>query len=87
MICFESSPDTEIKFISETLCNNDFPLNVVQTVITNKKTEFYEIKQESVQKCTVYLLLLCLSGISERFGKQISQTTEVLFFNQCTRGL
>ena len=40
MICSESTFDLEIKFISETLCNNGFLLNVVQTVITDKITEF-----------------------------------------------
>ena len=48
MIIFESTINAEIKFIFETLCNNGFQLNVVQIVITNKITEFNQIKQESV---------------------------------------
>ena len=53
--------DAEIKFISTTLCNNGFPLNVVQTV-----TDFNKIKQVSAQRCPVYLHLPWLGGISER---------------------
>ena len=44
MICSESTLDADIKFISETLCNNGFPLSVAQTVIANKITEFNKIK-------------------------------------------
>ena len=69
MICSESTLDAEIKFISTTLCNNSFPLNVVQTIITNKITEFNKIKQAPVQKCPGYLGLPWLGGISQRFAK------------------
>ena len=79
MICSESTLDSEIKFISETLCNNGFLLSVVETVIANEIIEFGKIKQGSVQKRPVYLRHPRLSGISEIFAKQISQTTEVLF--------
>ena len=44
MTCSESTLDTEIKFISTILYNNGFPLNVVQTVINNKITDFDKIK-------------------------------------------
>ena len=54
MICSESKRDVEIKFISETLCNNGFRLRVLQTVIANKITEFNKIKHVSVQECPVY---------------------------------
>ena len=50
MICSESTHDAEIKFIFTILWSNGFPLNVVQTVITNKITERNKIKQASVQK-------------------------------------
>ena len=53
MIYSECTLDAEIKLISETLCNNSFPLSVVQTDITNKITEFNKIKLSSVQKCSV----------------------------------
>ena len=48
MICFKSTFDAEVKFISMTLFTNGFPLNVVQRVITHKITEF-RIKQAPVQ--------------------------------------
>ena len=44
MICSESTLDSEIKFISEILANNGFPLSVIQIVIANKITEFNKIK-------------------------------------------
>ena len=81
MICSESTLDAEIKFISMILCNNSLPLNVVQTVITNKITEFNKIKQASVQKYPVYLCLLWLGRISDRFAKQISQTVHRCYFS------
>ena len=36
MISSQPELDKEIKFISVSLCNNGFPLNVVQIVIKNK---------------------------------------------------
>ena len=81
MICSESALDSEIKFISETLFNNSFPLSVVQTVIADKITEFNQIKQASVQKCPAYLCLPWLGGISDRFAKQIPQTVQRCYFS------
>ena len=50
MICSKSKLDAEVKFISMTFCNNGFPLNIVQTVMKNKITDFNKIKQASVQR-------------------------------------
>ena len=77
MICSELTLNAEIKFISESLCNNGFPLSVVQTVINNEIMKFYKIKQASVQKCPVYLHLPWLCGISE----QISQSVQMCYFS------
>ena len=77
IICSESTLDSEIKFISETLANNGFPLSVIQTFIVNKITEFIKPKQASVQKCPVYLCLPWLDGIS----KQITQTIQRFYFS------
>ena len=81
MICSESILDSEIKFISETPCNNGFPLSVVQSFIAYEITEFNKIKQVSVQKCPVYLRLPWLGGICERFTKQITQTVQRCYFS------
>ena len=81
MICFESSFDSEIKFISKTLANKGFPLSVIQTVIAYKISEFKKIKQASLQKCPVYLCLPRLGGISEIFAKQITQTVPRCYFS------
>ena len=64
MICLESTLDPQIKFIPTTLCNNGFPLNVVQIIINNKITDFNKIKQTSAQRCSVYLRLSWLGGIT-----------------------
>ena len=64
MICFEFTLDTEIKFIPTTLCSNSFPLNVIETVIDNKVTEFNKMKQSFVQKCPVYL---CIPWVSKSY--------------------
>ena len=81
MICSKSTLDSVIKFIPDNLCNNGFPLRVLQTVITNKITEINKIKQESVQKYSMYLRLPWLGGISERFAKQISQNVQRCYFS------
>ena len=85
MIWSESTLDTEIKFISETLCNNGFPFSIVQTVIINKTTEFNKIKLVSTQKCPFYLHLHCLGGISERLAKQITQNVQRCYFSSNVR--
>ena len=40
-----------------TLCKNGFPLNIAQTVIIHKITEFNKIKHGPVQKRLVYWLV------------------------------
>ena len=80
-VCSESTFESEIKFVSKTLCNYNFLLSVVQTIIGNRITEFIKIKQVSVQKYPVYLCLLRLGGIRERFAKQITQTAQRCYFS------
>ena len=80
MICSESKLDAEIKFISTTLFNNCFPLNVVRIVINNEITDFNKIKEVSVQRRPVYLRLPWLCRISDRFAKQIFQTVPRCYF-------
>ena len=78
MISSNFKLDNEIKFISMTLCNNGFPLNIVQTVIDNKITDFNKIKPESVQRRPVYLHLPWMvgGGVNDRFAKQISKAVQ-----------
>ena len=57
MISLESKLDSEIRFMSEMLCHNSFPLSAVQTVIAYEITEFNKIEQASVQKFLFYLRL------------------------------
>ena len=81
MICSNSTLDAENKLIATTLRDKSFPLNVVQTVITNEITEFNKIKQLPLQKTHVYLWISRLGGISERFAKHILRTIHRYYFS------
>ena len=71
MIFSESKLDDEVEFITETLCNNGFPEDIVRSVIRDKISDFSKIKPDSVQRCPAYLRLFWLD-VSDRFGNQIS---------------
>ena len=57
MICSVSKLDCEVSYITETLCNNGFPEDIVRSVIRDKVAHFNKIKVASAQKCPVYLRL------------------------------
>lgn len=58
MICSQTMLDDEMKFITRTLCNNAYSLDIVQSVISNKISDFNKMKPASVQRCPIYLRLL-----------------------------
>ena len=53
MICSELKLDGEVGFITETLCNNGFPEDIVRAVIRDKIAHFHKIKVASAQRCPV----------------------------------
>ena len=81
MICSESKLDNGVKFISETLCNNGFPDNIVWSVIRDKISDFRKIKPDSVQRCPVYLRLPLVGDVSDRFASQISACVRKCYFS------
>ena len=64
-----------------TLCNNGFPLNIVQIVINNMIIDFDKIKPASVQRGPVYLRFPWLGRVGDRFAKQISQAAQKFSFS------
>ena len=57
MICSESKLNDEVEFIAGILCNNDFPVEIIWSVIRDNISDFSKIKPDSVQRCPVYLRL------------------------------
>ena len=80
MIYTESKLDGEIDFITETLCNNSFPEDIVRSVIGDKIAHFHKTKVASAQRCPVYLRLPRLGEISDRFADQISACIRRCYF-------
>ena len=85
MICSDSKLDEEIKFISATLCNNGFPLDIVKSVIHHKIADFNKIKPAMVEKCPVYLRLPWLGDISDSFSRQISRSVQDCYYSSNLR--
>ena len=79
-ICSESKLDDEVEFITGTLCNNGFPEDIVRSVIRDKIFDFSKIKPDSVQRCSIYLRLLWLGDISDKFANQISACVRKSYF-------
>ena len=71
MLCSESKLDGEIDFITEILCNNGFPVDIVRSVIEDKIAHFHKTKVVSAHRCPVYLRLPWLGEISDRFADRI----------------
>ena len=57
MIFSASKLDCKVGFITETLCNNGFPEDIVRSVIMDEIAHFLKTKVASAQKCSVYLRL------------------------------
>ena len=66
---FSKSKLDEIKFVTETLDYNSFPLDLLQSVIRTKISNFNKIKSASVQKYPAYLRLPWLGNTSNSFAK------------------
>ena len=81
MIYSELKLDDEVEFITGTLCNYGFPEDIVRYVIRVKISDFRKIKPDSVQRCSVYLRLLWLGDISDRFANQISACVRKCYFS------
>ena len=84
MICSESKLDDEVKFITQTLCNNGFPEAIVWSVIRDKISDFSKIKPDSVLRCPVYLRL---PWLSDKFTNQISACIRKCYFSSNLCGL
>ena len=85
MICSEFELDCKVSFITETLCNNGFPEDIVRSVIRDKIAHFHKTKVASVQKSPVYLRLPWLGDISDRFADQISACVRKCYFSSNLR--
>ena len=82
--------DCEVDFITETLCNNGFPEDIVRSIIRDKITHFHKTKVASAQTYSVYLRLTWLGQISDCFADQISACIRCYFASNlrvvyCTR--
>ena len=84
MIRSKSKLDDEIKFISMILCNNGFPLNVMQTIFMNKIIDSNKIKPASSKNIPC---LSWLDGVGERFAWQISQAVQKCYFSVNVRAV
>ena len=84
MTCSESKLDCEVRFITETLCNNGFPEDV-RSIIMDKIAHFYKTKVAPAQKCPVYLRPPWLGDISDRFAHQISACAQKSYFSSNLR--
>ena len=80
IICSKSKLVGEIDFITETLCNNSFPEDIVQSVIGDKIAHFHKTKVASAQRCPVYSKLPWLGEISDQFADQISASIQRCYF-------
>ena len=80
IICSESKLDGEVGFITETLCNNGFPEDIVRSVIRDEIAHFHKIKVTSAQICPVSLRLPWLGEISDQFANQISASIRRCYF-------
>ena len=90
MICSELKLDSETDFITETLFYNGFLEDIVQSVTGYKIAHFHKTKVASAQRCPVYLRLLWLGKIRDRFTDQISTCIRRCYFASylrvyCTR--
>ena len=70
----------EFGLITETLCKNGFPEDIVRSVIGDKIAHFHKTKIASAQRCPVYLRLPWLGEISDRFADQISACIRRCYF-------
>ena len=85
MICSASKLDYEVEFITGTLCSKDFPEDIVRSVIRGKISDFSKIKLDSVQRCTVYLRLLWIGDINDRFANHIFACVRKCYFSSNQR--
>ena len=67
--------------MTSTLSNNGFSLNLVQSVIRIKISNFNKIKTVSTLKCPVHLCLPRRVNISNKFTKQISSVVQRCYFS------
>ena len=72
MICSESKLDGKVCFITETLCNNGFLVDIVRSIIGDKIAYIHKTKVKLARRCPVYLRLYWLGRISDRFADLIS---------------
>ena len=84
MICSRSKQDCEVSFITEILCNNGFPEDIIRSVIRIKLLTFTR------QKLLLARNVLLISGyfgwvISDRFANQISACVRKCYFSSNLR--
>lgn len=87
MISSQSKLDEELKMITNTLSNNWYPLDVINSVMKRKINNFSHIKSKMGAKCLIYIRLPWLGIGSKESAKQISSAVEHCYFASNVRVL
>lgn len=72
LICSKTKINSEIEFIKNVFGENGYPLDIIESNICTKMTQYEQRNLTASQKSHVYLSIPLIDEISMRFAKQIS---------------
>ena len=75
----------EIKFIKSTLSKNWYPLSVQDGVVNDVMIKFDRASRCTVNRCPIYLRLLCIDSRGERLAKSITTAVGRCYFSAAVR--